>query len=185
MKLTTTLNRIRKFSPCVTGWKTLNKHLGSDFDADQEINLLTILESNGVQDMLWCLRTTIQDSKKVTSQLAIEFAEISLPVFEERYPEDHRPRRAIQAARDYCNGTISVEDLAAARRDADAAADAADAADADAADAAVHAAYAADAAVHAADAAVHAAYAADDAVHAAYAAVRETQADIIRMILEW
>lgn len=118
MRLTTTLNRIRACSPCTAGWRKLIKHLGEDFDPDAEINLLTILDSNGVADMLWCLRATNQDSKRTSSQIAIEFAEQALPIFEERRPDDLRPRKAIQAARDYLDGKISLEELRKARSDA-------------------------------------------------------------------
>ena len=197
MKLTTTLNKIRTSSPCTSGWKKLLSHLGTDFNPDAEINLLTVLESNGVTDMLWMLRATEQDSKRIASQLAIEFAEQSLPIFENRHPEDQRPRRAIQAARDYLDGKIDLEALRKARVHA------ADAADAAGAAAHAYAAYAADAAAHAAcayavsaDAADAAAHAACAAAHVAYAyaasadadatrkKAREKQADIIRMILE-
>ena len=163
MKLTTTLNKIRACSPCASGWRTLVKHLGEDFDPNAEINLLTVLESNGVADMLWTLRAAIgQDSKRVASQLAIEFAATTLPIFEKRSPNDERPRKAIQAARDYLDGKISLEELRSCRS---------------------HAADAADAAAYAA-----AAYAAADAAYATYVAAREKalqkQAEIIRMILE-
>lgn len=176
MKLTTTLNRIRACSPCVSGWYKLTKYLGEDFAPDAEINLLTILESNGVADMLWTLRATEQDSKRVASQLAIEFAEQALPIFEKRRPNDERPRKAIQAARDYLDGKISLDELRACRLYAAYAAHAA------------YAAYAADAAAYAADA-DYAAYAAYSAAYAAHAAedrekAREKQAEIIRMILE-
>jgi len=172
MKLTTTLNLIRACSPCSSGWRTLNEALGSEFDSEEEINLLKILDTNGVQDMLWCLRATKQDSRKIASQLAIEFAEQAIPIFEERRTNDLRPRKAIQAARDFNAGKITREELMASRRDADAAAYAADA-DADAAAAAyadTEAAYA-DAAANAANAAVYAAAAAyADAANAADAA---------------
>ena len=115
MKLTTTLNKIRACGPCASGWKTILKHVGEDFDQDAEINLLTILESNGVADMLWTLRATDQDSKRIASQLAIEFAEQTLLIFEKRSPNDARPRNAIQAARDYRDGKISLEELRACR----------------------------------------------------------------------
>ena len=205
MKLTTTLNKIRACSPCASGWQTLLKHVGKDFDPDAEINLLTILESNGVADMLWTLRATDQDSKRIASQLAIEFAEQALPIFEKRRPDDARPRKAIQAARDYLDGKISLEELqacqshaaAAAYAAADADAYAYAAADADAADAYAYAADA-DAAAAAAAAATYAyadaadaaayaaAYAADAAAAYAYARekAREKQAEIIRTILE-
>jgi len=189
MKLTTTLARIRTCSPCTSGWKTLNKFLGEGFDHDTEINLLTILESNGVADMLWCLRATVQDAKSVASQLAIEFAEQALPIFESRSPNDLRPRQAIQAARDFAAGKITKDELAAYAAYAADAADAAYAAyDADAA----YAAYAADAAAYAdaayaadaaAYAAAYAAYAADAAADARQKA-RDRQAEIIKMILE-
>ena len=132
MKLTTTLNKIRACSPCTSGWRTLLKHVGKDFNPDAEINLLTVLQSNGVVDMLWTLRATDQDSKRIASQLAIEFAEQALPIFEKRRPDDARPRKAIQAARDYLDGKISLEELQACQSHAAAAAYAA--ADADAAD---------------------------------------------------
>ena len=132
MRLTTTLNRIRDCGPCMTGWRKLLDYLGKDFDPDAEINLLTLLDSNDVPDLLWTLRATVQDSRKVASRLAIEFAEQVLPIFEQRYPDDLRPRQAIQAARDYLDGKISVEELRAAYAAAYAAYVAADAVAADA-----------------------------------------------------
>ena len=174
MKLTTTLNKIRACGPCTSGWQTLLKHVGKDFDPDAEINLLTILESNSVADMLWTLRATDQDSKRVASQLAIEFAEQALPIFEKRRPNDERPRKAIQAARDYLDGKISLEELRASRQaGAHTDAYAADAAYADAAYAYAAAAAAAAAAyayAYAADAAAYAAAYAADAAYAAAAA---------------
>jgi hypothetical protein len=177
MKLTTTLNRIRACSPCTDGWKTLLTHMGPNHDPDAPINLLTVLESNGVQDMLWCLRATEQDSKPVAVELAVLFAESVLPIFEAKFPDDDRPRKAIEAAQAYLRG----EDAACAACAADAA-DAADAARAAyaAARAAYAAAYAADAARAAAYAA-RAAYAAADAARAADASI--DQASIIRSVL--
>ncbi len=197
MKLTTTLNKIRACSPCTSGWKTLLTYLGKTEADDAEINLLTVLESNGVPDMLWCLRATTEDSKRIASQLAIEFAEQALPIFEKRKPDDNRPRAAIQAARDFLDGTIGIEELRKAHADAAYAyaayADAAYAyaayADADAdADADAYAAYASYAyAAYAADAAYAYAYAyAADAAYAYADAgkARAKQAEIIKMILE-
>jgi len=45
---------------------------------------------------------------------AADCAESVLPVFERAYPNDDRPRLAIQAARDYANGLISDDARAAA-----------------------------------------------------------------------
>ena len=98
MKLTTTLNEIKEDSPCDYGWNILLKHLGENFDHDHEINLLTILKSNGVQDCLWAFRTTKQDSKPVVVRISIEYARLVLRIFEDEYPDDKRPRHAIESA---------------------------------------------------------------------------------------
>ena len=87
---------------------------------------------------------------------AADCAERILPIFERDCPADDRPRRAIEAARGYCAGTVTREQMAAAW---DAARDAARAAAWDAARAAAWAA-AGDAAWAARDAAGAAARAA-------------------------
>jgi hypothetical protein len=104
----------------------------------------------------------------VMVQFAVLCAESVLPIFEASYPKDNRPRKAIEAAKEYLRAKTDAAADAAA--DAAHAAHVAYAADA-AADAAAYAAYAAHAA-HAADAAAYAAtYAAYAAAYAAtYAA---------------
>ena len=52
----TTLNKIREHDPCSDGWKKLLKRLGKTEADDEALSLLTILESNGLNDALWCLR---------------------------------------------------------------------------------------------------------------------------------
>jgi len=84
-------------------------------------------------------------SKEQNQKIAILVAESVLHIFENKYPTDDRPRKAIQAAKDYLAGTISREELINYRRAAAAAADAAAYADAAAADAAYTADAAADA----------------------------------------
>ena len=46
---------------------------------------------------------------------ACDCAEHVLPLFEKKYPQDERPRRAIETARNYADGNASEEKLAAAR----------------------------------------------------------------------
>ena len=46
---------------------------------------------------------------------AVDCAEHVLPIFEKRYPNDDRPRKAIHAVRDFVDGKISKESLDAAR----------------------------------------------------------------------
>jgi hypothetical protein len=50
------LNQIRAFSPCVSGWNTLLKAQGKTMADDVQIPLLDILKSNGTRDAIWCMR---------------------------------------------------------------------------------------------------------------------------------
>ena len=54
--MNTTLNQIRSKSPCPDGWAKLLKHLGKTQADDEPLSLTTILDSNGLDDALWCLR---------------------------------------------------------------------------------------------------------------------------------
>ena len=116
MILETTLNRLRAHNPCVSGYATLLASLGGpSCDPDAPINLLHILQSNGVDDCLWALRATIQDSEQVARLMASDFAEDALPIFERARPTDARPRNAIAVARRYARGEATVQELSAAR----------------------------------------------------------------------
>jgi len=56
--ITTTLNRLKAAGACREGYAHLVQSLGgAGFDHDAPISLLTILESNGVEDTLWCLQS--------------------------------------------------------------------------------------------------------------------------------
>lgn len=52
----TTLNRIRKHQPCRDGWEKLLRHLNKTQPDDEPLPLEEILDSNGFNDALWCLR---------------------------------------------------------------------------------------------------------------------------------
>ena len=52
----TTLNKIRAHSPCPVGWTKALRHLGKTQADDEPLALATILDSNGLDDALWCLR---------------------------------------------------------------------------------------------------------------------------------
>jgi hypothetical protein len=160
MKLTTTLNKLKSANACASRYEHLVKKLGGvTFDHDAPINLLTILEHNGTDDCLWALCATEQDCDTVARLMAADFAEAVLPLYESKYPNDPRPRQAIEAARACARGEINP-----VQRDA-------------AGDAAGAAAWAA-----AWAAAGAAAWAAAGA--AARDAARDAQADIIRKYLE-
>jgi hypothetical protein len=169
----TTFREIKNFSPCKKGWIKLME-LNPENDMDKEITILEILNHNGVKDAFWALRT--QDYRDYCLILA-DIAESVLHIFEEKYPEDKRPREAIDAIRLWSDKKITNQKLACS---AAAAAAAASNAAAYAADynAAYNVAYAAayNAAYAAANAASNAAYAAAyDAVYDAAPAADATQ----------
>lgn len=169
----TTYKKIKSFKPCFEGWKTLLENTNPEMDMTKEIDLMDILKSNGIKDAVWALRCW---DYMDWCLFICEVAESVLPIFEEKYPEDDRPRKALQAIRDYKAGIITKQDLenaaaaayatAAAAHDAYAASAAASAATASTADDAMAAAaYAANAAA----AAAYDANAAYDTTAAAYA----------------
>ena len=105
---TTTLNAIRKASPCEKGWLKLLKHLGKTKADDEPLDLLTVLDSNGLDDALW-----VMSYAKPDDRLARHFqawcAEQVLPIFEAERPNDRRVRDQIAMLR---NDDATYEDRA-------------------------------------------------------------------------
>ena len=129
MKLTTTLALLHKHEACQSRYKVLLAALGTDYPQDKPIELLTILEINGIEDAIWALCATVEDCEKSARLMATDFAELSLPNWTSQYPGDNRLALAIQAARNFANGLITDEERsaawAAARSAAESAAEAA------------------------------------------------------------
>ena len=63
--ITTTLRQIRQHNPCSEGWRTLLTFLGKTGVDDEPLPLVTILQSNGLDDTLWCLRTITGHDKEI------------------------------------------------------------------------------------------------------------------------
>ena len=127
--------------------------------------------------LLWYLRKRKLGRKKQFQMLAIQFVELVLPIFEEKYPTDFRPRNAIKAAKRYMKDPRkSTKQLC---RETAVAASAAYAAS-DAYYAASAAYYAAYYAASAADAAANAASSAASAAANADSKQKKTLCDIIR-----
>jgi hypothetical protein len=185
--MTTTLNQIRSHSLCTEGWAKLLRHLNKTAADDEPLSLLTILESNGLDDAIWCLRT--EPTPERIQRFALYIAR--------RVEHLHPAAKACNEVTErYLSGQATKDELKSAYTAAYAAAyaayTAANTANAAAAYAASAAAYAADAAANTADAAAYAAdaaytadaaaYAASAASAAAYAAEREAQAQIFKEI---
>lgn len=142
----TTLKKIRAVNPCREGWMKLLKHLGKTKADNESLELRTILESNGVDDALWCVRTL---DKRDRVQIALAYANSVKHLM-----TDAAALRALEVCEQYVAGTASDKELRAAAIDATDAAHAAVAAAVRAAAyAAAYAAVAADARVAAYDAA--------------------------------
>jgi hypothetical protein len=182
--MTTTLNKIKAHSPCADGWAKLLLFLNKTEADDEPLSIATIIQSNGIRDAVWAL-CAVEGKDKEIRLFAADCAESVLHIYEKQYPNDDRPRKAIQAARDYANGVIGKDELAAASAAWAAAWDASDAARAaawDASDAARAAAWdASDAAWDASDAARAAAWAAASA--AAWAAASAAKWQEIELLL--
>ena len=63
--MNTTLNKIRTHEPCADGWEKLLKHLGKTKADNEPLSIKTILESNGLDDALWCLRAVEGKDKEI------------------------------------------------------------------------------------------------------------------------
>ena len=115
MKLHTTFAEIKKHDPCTDGYKKLAENLGgiTKYGRDTPITLMQILDSNGVEDAIWSLRCGMDE--KFARLFACDCAEHVLYLFEAKYPNDDRPRKAIEVARRFADGGATTEELAAAR----------------------------------------------------------------------
>jgi len=71
--LTTTFQNIRKYSPCEDGYRKLAKALGGikSYGEATPIPILKIIETNGIDDALWCLRA-VRD-KAAVRLVEVEF----------------------------------------------------------------------------------------------------------------
>lgn len=175
----TTLNKIRACSPCTSGWTKLLKNLGKTHADDEPLALTTILDSNGLDDALWCLRA-VEGHQREMRLYAVDCARSV-----QNLMRDARSLAAIDVAERHAHGLATDAELTAAWAAAwaaasDAASDAAkDASRAAASDAAKDAAM--DAAWAAAWAAAKDA-ASDAAMDAAMDAAGEVQADLLRIV---
>ena len=112
--ITTTLASIRAHHPCQRGWETLLGSLGKTQADDKPLTLEHILDSNGIDDAFWALRA-VKGYDRQFRLFACYCAKLCLDNFEKEYPDDKRPRQAIEAAERFANGEISEEELNAAR----------------------------------------------------------------------
>jgi hypothetical protein len=115
---TTTLARIRAANPCQDGWTRLLAYLGKTKADDEPLPLLTVLDSNGLDDALWVLSFAMPDDR-LARHFQAWCAEQVLHIFEAERPNDTRVRNQIAMLR---NDDAADSERAAARDAARAAA---------------------------------------------------------------
>lgn len=112
----TTLNKIKAHGPCSGGWKKLLTHLNKTRADDELLPLSIILESNGLDDTLWTLRT-LPEYNNLWRKYAVWCARQV-----QHLMTDQRSLNALDVAEKHADGLATDTELAAAR---DAARDAA------------------------------------------------------------
>ncbi len=110
--MNTTLNKIREYSPCKPSWEKLLASLNKTKADDEPISFKYLLNTLGIADAVWCLRTL---TYKEQCLFLADVAESMLPEFE-KHSNDPAPRKCVQAIRDYDQGLIYYAELHAAAK---------------------------------------------------------------------
>ena len=105
----TTLNKIRSYQPCERGWVKLLKHLGKTQADDEPLDFLTILESNWLEDTLWCLKAAPKEWEPNIRMYAIWCAKQV-----EHQMTDKRSKNALVVAQNHALGLATDDELRAA-----------------------------------------------------------------------
>lgn len=74
--LHTTLALLHQHGACTNGYRKLVRHLGGSkaWPADRPIPLTTVLDSNGCDDAVWCLRAVLPAEAALCERIARLFA---------------------------------------------------------------------------------------------------------------
>jgi len=113
--MNTTLNQIRSKSPCADGWVKLLKHLGKTQADDEPLSLTTILDSNGLEDALWCLQAVDGHDREIRLYAVWCARQV------QHLTKDQRSIDALDVAERFANGQATKNELDIARAAAGAA----------------------------------------------------------------
>ena len=102
------LQEIKDLEPCIDGWKNLIKHYPNWEGTALEF---LDLEHISVEDKQWLFLREEYIPKRELHLYACFCAEQVLHIFEKEYPDDKRPREAIEAKRLWLDGKISDDAL--------------------------------------------------------------------------
>ena len=107
--ITTTLERIRSHGPCAEGWEKLLAHLGKTKADDDPLPYAVIVESNGLDDALWCCIAEPQHEKEWRLYAVWCARHV------QHLMTDQRSIHALDAAERYANGNATDKELTNAR----------------------------------------------------------------------
>ena len=114
--LVTTLNKIKEHNSREVGWGALLRYLEKTKADDDPLTFLTILESNGFDDALWCMRAA-PEYEKEWRLFAVWCARQVQHLI-----TDERSISALDIAEKYTNDDATEDELNSARASASAAA---------------------------------------------------------------
>lgn len=103
----TTLNKIREHSPCREGWEKLLTSLGKTKADDEPLSFKTILESNGLEDAIWALRSIDTPEVRIFAVRCVRQIQHLI--------SDERSLNALDVSEMYAVGTATSEEISAAR----------------------------------------------------------------------
>jgi len=111
-----TLNQIRAHNPCKTGWETLLRGRQKTAADDVEFPFTDILESNGLDDTIWCLQCLGEKHSGCIRKYAVWCARQVQHIM-----TDQRSLDALDVVERHADGLATAAELAAAKAGADAA----------------------------------------------------------------
>jgi len=121
MKTTLNAEELKKLRACKGSFDVFYAAHG-----EKDVKLSKALDSNGWNDAWWYLSKAweylTKSQQDDIQHLGCDWADSCLHYFEKKFPDDKRPRLAIEAKRNFISGNISEKELAVARSAACAAA---------------------------------------------------------------
>jgi len=99
--LHTTFAEAKENNACIESYRKMGGALGgiTKYGKDTPIPLDKVIEVCGLDDATWALRCTLEPSENFAIEFACRCAEHVLHFYEDKYPNDKRPRKAIEEAR--------------------------------------------------------------------------------------
>jgi hypothetical protein len=104
----TTLNKIRAHGPCADGWTRLLRNLGKCRPDDEPLSIATILEFNGLEAALWCLRAVDGFDREIRLYAVWCVRQVG------RLMDDPSTAAVLEVAERHAHGAATDAELAAA-----------------------------------------------------------------------